>query len=86
VVLWGSGSKAVSFVTTVGIGEEVACVADINPHRQGCFLPGSGHRIVSPAEVAALAPDLVVVMNPLYRAEVARDLAALGCRPEIVTL
>ncbi|NYZ15979.1 methyltransferase domain-containing protein [Azospirillum sp. RWY-5-1] len=86
VALWGSGSKAVSFVTTVGIGDEVACVADINPHRHGCFLPGSGHRIVSPAEVAALAPDLVVVMNPLYRAEVARDLETLGCRPEIVTL
>lgn len=86
VALWGSGSKAVSFVTTVGIGDEVACVADINPHRQGCFLPGSGHRIVSPAEVASLAPDLVVVMNPLYRDEVARDLETLGSRPEIVAL
>lgn len=86
VALWGSGSKAVSFVTTVGLRDEIAFVADINPHRQGCFLPGSGHRIVSPAEIAAAAPDLVVVMNPLYRAEVTRDLEALGCRPEIATL
>jgi SAM-dependent methyltransferase len=86
VILWGSGSKAVSFLTTLGIGDEVAFVVDINPHRHGCYLPCSGHLIVSPQTVAREAPDIVIVMNPLYREEVGADLAALGCHPTLLTL
>lgn len=86
VVLWGSGSKAVSFLTTLGITDEVAFVADINPHRHGCYLPRSGHLIVSPQTVAREAPDVVIVMNPLYRDEVRADLGALGCHPTLLTL
>jgi SAM-dependent methyltransferase len=86
VILWGSGSKAVSFLTTLGITDEVAFVADINPHRHGCYLPRSGHLIVSPQTVAIEAPNVVIVMNPLYVEEVRTDLAALGCRPTLLTL
>ncbi|AWK88485.1 class I SAM-dependent methyltransferase [Azospirillum thermophilum] len=86
VALWGSGSKAVSFLTTLGIREEVAMVTDINPNRHGYWLPTSGHPIVSPAELALASPDVVIVVNPQYREEVARDLAALHCHPQILTL
>jgi SAM-dependent methyltransferase len=35
VVLWGGGSKAVAFLTTLNIGDEIEYVVDINPYRQG---------------------------------------------------
>jgi hypothetical protein len=84
VVLWGGGSKGVAFLTTVGIGDEVAAVVDINPNKAGTFMAGSGHRIVSPAELTEIAPDVVVVMNPIYLGEISEELASLGIRADVV--
>src|SRR6516162_6267726 len=47
-VLWGSGSKAVAFLTTLGVHDEVEHAVDINPYRVGKFLPGTGQRTVAP--------------------------------------
>ena len=71
VVLWGSGSKAVAFLTTLGLGDEVSCVTDINPFRHGMFMPGSGHRIVPPEELSDLRPQRVVCL--LYTSPSPRD-------------
>lgn len=78
VVLWGSGSKAVSLLTSLGVGREVAGVVDINPHRQGMFLPATGHRIIAPEALPAYEPDLVLAMNPIYLDEIRADLERLG--------
>lgn len=86
VVLWGSGSKAVSFMTTLDLGDAIDYAVDINPYRHGHFLPGSGQEIVAPEFLVGYRPDLVVVMNPVYRAEIARDLERLGLSPELLTL
>lgn len=84
VVLWGGGSKAVAFLTTLGITEEVACAVDINPHKHGTFLSKTGHEIVGPEYLGANPPDTVIIMNPIYHEEIARDLAAMGISPGIV--
>jgi len=84
-VLWGSGSKAVAFLSTLRVSDEVACVVDINPHRQGRFLPGTGHRIVAPEFLRQCRPDCVVVMNPIYRREIEGELTRLGIRAELLT-
>ena len=86
VVLWGSGSKAVAFLTTLHLERDVLCVTDVNPYRHGMFVPGSGHEIVPPTELAKIRPDRVVVMNPIYLREVRADLLALGLSPQIVAL
>jgi len=86
VVLWGSGSKAVSLLTTLGLGEEVQAVVDINPHKWGRWLAGSGHGIVAPDRLREVRPDVVVVVNAIYRDEVAADLGRLGLAPELFTL
>ncbi|MGH6913766.1 MAG: class I SAM-dependent methyltransferase [Geminicoccales bacterium] len=86
VVLWGSGSKAVSFLTTLGIRDELQYVVDINPHRQGMFMPGTGHAIVSPDFLAAYKPDRVIIMNPIYRDEIADMLKERGVEPVISTV
>jgi hypothetical protein len=82
-VLWGSGSKAVAFLTTVGLDGEVASVVDINPFRHGRYLPATGHEIISPDELSTTPPDLVVVMNSVYRDEIRKMLQAQGCVPEL---
>ena len=86
VVVWGSGSKGVSFLSAIGGGEGVSHVVDINPHRQGRFMVGTGHPIVGPEALKEVAPTTVVVMNAIYRKEVADLLAGLGLTPELLTL
>ena len=86
VVLWGAGSKAVSFLTTMGITDEVAAAVDINPFKHGKYLPGSGHRCCSPEELAEIRPDAVIVMNPVYVKEITDQLAGMGLHPEVLAL
>ncbi len=86
IVLWGSGSKAVSYLTTLGLRDEIDAVVDVNPYKHGKYLAGTGHEIASPANLVDSPPDSVIVMNRIYLDEVRRDLAGLGLRPEIVTL
>jgi SAM-dependent methyltransferase len=86
VALWGSGSKGVSFLTTLGAGEEIGCVVDINPFRQGHFMAGTGHPIVAPESLTGYKPDTVIVMNGVYREEIVANLRGLGLAPEVVCL
>ena len=82
-VIWGSGSKGVSVLTTLGLTDEIAGAVDINPHRQGCVMPGTGHRIFGPDELMEIKPDAVIVMNPIYKDEIAADLEERGLHPQI---
>ena len=86
VVVWGSGSKGVAFLTTLGASDEIACVVDVNPFRQGKFMIGTGHEIVAPESLAASAPDVVIVMNPIYAVEIRNQLEGMGLRPEITSV
>lgn len=86
VVLWGSGSKGVSFLTTLGVGDQVEYVVDINPHRQGHFMSGTGQPIVGPGFLASYRPDVVVVMNALYVDEIRGTLNGLGLDPLLLPL
>ena len=86
VALWGGGSKGVAFLTTLGVTDEVSAVVDINPYKQGKFMPGSGPPVVAPEQLAGYSPDLVVVMNPIYLEEVERHVRALGLSAEVAPL
>lgn len=86
-VLWGSGSRAVAYLTSLGCDEhDVEAVIDINPHRQGRFMPGVPQPIIAPERLVDLAPDRVIVMNPIYRDEIARSLDQLGLRATLLTV
>jgi SAM-dependent methyltransferase len=86
IVLWGSGSKGVSFLTTLGIGRDIEFVVDINPYRHGYFMPATGQRIVAPAFLQEYQPDLVIIMNAIYYDEIERELERMSLRPEILAL
>jgi SAM-dependent methyltransferase len=83
-VIWGAGAKAVSFLNLLKIEDAIPYVVDINPHKQGRHLPGTGQRIVSPGFLKEFRPDVVVLMNPIYRQEVEGQLRDLGVAAEVL--
>jgi hypothetical protein len=80
-VLWGGGSKAVAFLTTLGLADQIAYTVDINPARSGTFIAGTGHPIMAPEALANDPPDTLIVMSPIYLPEITAQLEALGVRP-----
>jgi SAM-dependent methyltransferase len=81
-VLWGGGSKGVSFLTTLDIREGIAHAVDINPRRNGTFIAGTGQQIVVPEFLAQYQPDVVIVMSPIYLPEIKAQLERMGVRPQ----
>lgn len=72
-IVWGGGSKGVIFsLLRERAGHPVDRVIDINPAKQGKFLPATGLEVLSPAAgLAGLAQGTVInVMNPNYLAEI----------------
>lgn len=86
VVIWGSGSKGVSFLTGVPGAECVSHAVDINPYRHGYFMPGTGQLIVGPEQLREIKPDAVIVMNRIYLPEIAAQIHGLGLMPEVLAL
>jgi SAM-dependent methyltransferase len=84
--VWGGGSKAVAFLHRIDPDARVACVVDVNPYKQGRYLPGGGHRIVGPAQLPEHAPALVVVMNAAYYGEVCAELARMGLNADVMSM
>ncbi len=79
VAVWGAGAKGATFVSlTDPHATLIDCLVDINPAKQGRFVPGTGHPIVAPRALTGRGVRHVVLMNPAYRAEVADMLPTLG--------
>jgi hypothetical protein len=85
-VLWGGGSKAVAFLTTLGINDEVDFAIDINPRKQGTYLPGTGHAVLGPDSLRDVPPDVVIVMNPIYEEEIRASLSAMSLTPVVLSV
>jgi hypothetical protein len=87
IVLWGGGSKGVAFLTTLGLTlDDIQFVVDVNPNKSGTFMAATGQEIVSPEFLAEYRPDVVVIMNPVYRQEITQSLAAMSLSPRILTM
>lgn len=86
VVVWGSGSKCVAFLTTLGVTNQVDYIVDINPHRHGKFIPGVGKEIMSPEFLKDYKPDVVIVMNAIYCPEIQQMLEEMGVTTEVMAI
>ena len=85
VFVWGAGAKGVTFCNLADPdASRLAGVIDVNPAKQGKFLPGTGHAIVPPTHAASAVA--VLVLNPNYVAEVRADVARLASRAEVIDL
>jgi hypothetical protein len=84
-VLWGAGSKGVTFLNTLDeAAAGIRAIVDVNPRKQGRFVVGTGQEIIVPDTLRALNPGVVIIMNPVYKEEIAAQLKKLGVAAEIL--
>jgi len=70
VALWGAGAKGVTFANLIDSSRQlIDCVVDLNPLKQGHYVPGTGHPIVSYKALTARGVSTAILMNPNYREE-----------------
>ena len=78
IVIWGAAAKGVVFAAKapLTIKNKIAYSIDINPGKQGYFMPISGVEVLDPkAGVSRLdSSSLIVIMNPNYEQEIRRSL------------
>ena len=70
VVVWGGGSKGVTFLNTLKVKDHIDYIVDINPHKQGMYVAGTGQKIVAPEFLKGYRPDIIIIMNPVYTEEI----------------
>lgn len=78
VVLWGAGSKGITFLNALDISHQhIEYIIDLNPRKHGQFVAGTGQQVIAPDFLKEYRPKTIVIMNPIYHAEiqqVAQDL------------
>lgn len=84
VVIWGAGSKGVSFLNALK-SFDIEYAVDINPNKHGKYVAGTGQQIVFPRFLQKYQPDLIIVMNPIYKQEIKEFIARLGISSSIET-
>ncbi|MHC4559332.1 MAG: Rossmann-fold NAD(P)-binding domain-containing protein, partial [Planctomycetota bacterium] len=79
VVIWGAGSKGITFVNTLNISyKQIEYIVDVNPRKSGKFVPGTGQRIVGPDFLKEYHPQTTIIMNPTYSREIKAAIQELG--------
>ncbi|MFC6010640.1 class I SAM-dependent methyltransferase [Nocardia lasii] len=81
VYAYGAASRAVALLAMAGAHRGVlAGVADASPGKQGARMPGTDVPIISPADLVAADPDLVLLTLPDLLPEVSAALPELDGR------
>ena len=85
VVVWGAGAKGVTFANQLDPEATIlAGIVDLNPAKQGGFLPGTAHPIFGPDQLAELGVTSAVLMNPNYEQEIREMLASANSSIDLV--
>jgi len=85
VALWGAGAKGATFANLIDPDcTLIDCVVDLNPNKQGRYIPGTGHPIVAPANLPMRGVNSAVLMNPNYRNENLQLLAEAGIELDLI--
>ncbi|MGH1479320.1 MAG: methyltransferase domain-containing protein [Geminicoccales bacterium] len=84
VVVWGSGGKGITFLNSLPGADSIRYVVEINPDKQGKFVPGTGQRIVPPEFLAEYQPHKIIITNVLYEAEMRKQAQDLGVHAEFL--
>lgn len=77
VFLWGAGAKGVIYANMIDpYSECITSIVDVNPDKQGGYLSGTGHRVISPD----LLPETgsVIIMNENYIDEIEATILSSG--------
>jgi SAM-dependent methyltransferase len=71
IAIWGAGAKGVTFANLIDPDRTIIeCVIDINPNKQGNYIPGTGHLITDVETAAQKGVTHAILMNSNYMAEI----------------
>jgi hypothetical protein len=86
VVGYGAAAKGITLINYCGLTQDdIALVADANMHKQGKLLPGSHIPVVTPEELIASDPDIVLILPWNIRDELIGKLnERLSRKPQFV--
>ena len=83
VILWGGGARGVTILNIIK-DSRIEYAVDINPRKQGMYIPGTGQSIVAPNFLVDYKPDYVIVANPAYENEIRQIISNLGIEPKFI--
>lgn len=86
VVLWGAGAKGAMFLNAFRDSNALEYIVDVNPHKCGLYIPSAGQKVVSPEFLKKYQADVLLIVNPNYRAEISWQLSALGIAPDLLSI
>jgi SAM-dependent methyltransferase len=79
VAVWGAAAKGVTLVNLLDPQAQWAqALIDINPRKQGCFCPGTGHPILAPEALNSLPVRHLIITNPNYLPEIQAQIQGLS--------
>lgn len=86
VVVWGAGSKGMTYLNLVADADTIAGVIDVNPRKHGWGVPGTGFTVSGVESVSDIRPNTVLVVNPVYVDEIGGAVRERGVDADIVAL
>jgi 2-polyprenyl-3-methyl-5-hydroxy-6-metoxy-1,4-benzoquinol methylase len=79
IAAYGAPAKGNTLLNYAGVRTDfVDYTVDMNPHKQGRYLPGTGIPIRSPDEIARTRPDYVLILPWNLRDEIVQQMAHIG--------
>jgi SAM-dependent methyltransferase len=79
VAAYGAAAKGNTLLNFCSVtAQDIAFVADRNPHKQKKFLPGTHIPVVSPEELMQAKPDYVLILPWNLRDEIRQQLKGIG--------
>jgi SAM-dependent methyltransferase len=85
VLVWGAGSKGVTFLNNLRVENQIEYVVDANPRKHGMYVAGTGQKIVPSEFLKDHQPDMVIVMNPIYFEEIQRIVRKMNLSPDLIS-
>lgn len=85
VALWGAGAKGATLAHLIDQDANlIKCIVDLNPKKQGGYLPATGHRIISYSDLSRFDIHSAILMNPNYQAENQKLLDDVASKVELL--
>jgi SAM-dependent methyltransferase len=85
LAIWGAGAKGVTFANLIDPDRSmINCVIDINPNKQGNYIPGTGHLITDIKTAAQRGVTHAILMNPNYMSEIRELLSSSSVSLELI--
>lgn len=78
IAAYGAAAKGNTLLNYCGISTDfIGCVADKNPVKQGCLLPGSHIPVVAPEFIESMKPDYLLVLPWNIKNEVIKQMSVI---------